>query len=227
MKPAKKLTNIRLAITELFMITLGVSIALFFQFWYEEAKEHELEEKILKELLTTLNDDINRLENTIKSDMEILKAIDSVLTLTTKDAPYHPSIDTVIASAFQASPFHANVSGYETLKNLGLNLIRNDTLRISITNLYERIYSIKKYMFTYADDFWIEASASFIIQNFEQYSFITMKPNDFETLKKSKEFKALLQTNSSFRLTDQVHSKRALQDARKVAASIEAYLDTL
>ncbi len=227
MKPRKKFINIRYTLAELFMITLGVSIALFFQFWYEESKEHELEEKMLKEILTNLNDDITELENIVRSDTKTIKNVDSVLSLIANNTLYYPSIDTLIARSLFASPFYPNIAGYETIKNLGLNLIRNDTLRIQITNLYELTYPNKKYIFDYKDDYWIEASASFFIQHFEQYSFYSMHPNDFEALKKNKVFKALLLTNSDFRKHDISYTKGALRDAKKVAASIETYLSTL
>ena len=223
----KNLLKLRYALTEVILITIGVSIALIVQNWNERLKEDELEIKMLKELRVAVNDDIKSLNDDIKANEKIRNGIDSLLVMMEKDVAYGPGIDSLIGMSFWTSGFFLpNTHSFETLKSIGFNIIKNDSLRIQISTLYEHAYQFKTGMTEFAKPFW-ENTIPFGIKNFKQFNLVQMTPHDFEDLKKNREFKTILRSLQYFRRLDRTASRRALKSAEDAAKAIEKYLDDI
>jgi Family of unknown function (DUF6090) len=128
------------AIGEIFLVMIGILLALQVNNWNELRKKDHLEINILKELKNNLeNDQIDINENiewhtkSIYSSQLITKIIDDKI-------PYNDSLDYHFSSILIFPMFLPTRTAYESLNNHGARLIKNDSLRFSIIGLYERAH---------------------------------------------------------------------------------------
>ena len=126
---------------EVFLIIIGILVALQINNWNSDRLEREKERKILLEMKKNLKKDLqnidgnkDRLSNEMKSIAIILKQLDN-------KAPFH---DTLGQHYFQfitsGTTFFKNTSAFENLKSIGFDLVENDYLRYMITRLYAGHY---------------------------------------------------------------------------------------
>lgn len=134
----------RYAIGEIVLVVIGILIALQINTWNEEKKTSKLETKILKELLSNLKLDLKELQDDIYYMGEINLACSTVREYLKN---YDKAPDTLykIAAILRITPhFDPNTSGYGLLQSKGVEIISNDSLRNSISLLYERAYPYYK-----------------------------------------------------------------------------------
>ena len=134
----------RYAIGEIILVVIGILIALQINNWNEKKKTSKLETKILKELLSNLKLDLKEIQADIHYMDEINLACSTVREYLKK---YDKAPDTLykIASILRVTPhFDPNTSGYGLLQSKGVEIISNDSLRNSISLLYERSYPYYK-----------------------------------------------------------------------------------
>jgi hypothetical protein len=79
-----------------------------------------------------------------------------VLEFLQSDLPWHDSLGFHFTHLLGGSVFDNNNSAYESLKSIGIDLIRNDTLRKQISMLYEASYAkvetTQDILFDYVND---------------------------------------------------------------------------
>ena len=134
----------RYAIGEIVLVVIGILIALQINNWNEDKKTSKLETKILKELLSNLKLDLKEIQADIHYMDEINLACSTVREYLKN---YDKAPDTLykIASILRVTPhFDPNTSGYGLLQSKGVEIISNDSLRNSISLLYERSYPYYK-----------------------------------------------------------------------------------
>jgi len=133
--PAK---NLRYAVGEIFLIVIGVSLALMASAWYENAQEQREELFSLQQLRAAVETDLARVEalsmRLRRGESELLELFDMLQgdnPPTNEMESYFGAVTTWHALEIQAGP-------YEELKNRGLSLISRDSLRSALVDLYER-----------------------------------------------------------------------------------------
>jgi len=129
-----------LAIGEIFLVMVGILLALQVNNWNEIRKEDDLEIDILKELKNNLeidqldiNENIEWHTKSVYSSQIITKVFDEKL-------PYNDSLDYHFSRIHVFPMFLPTTTAYKSLNIYGLRLIKNDTLRFSIIRLYERTH---------------------------------------------------------------------------------------
>lgn len=127
-------TDWKYSLTEVFLIFVGISLALLFDNWNEDRKERALE----AELLAALRSDLTEInfwqpkqstEVALHSQKKLLEALDS-------GGP-PPSTHEIYEAFFYQSSLIAWFSAYESLKNVGIDVVSDRGLRRQITRLYE------------------------------------------------------------------------------------------
>lgn len=143
-KAGKTTKYFKYAIGEIVLVVVGILIALQINNWNEVKKIKTLETKILKELHNNLILDIDEIHNDVNYMESINKACSDIKTyLETNDSPNEYLFKTL--SILRVTPhFDPNKSGYELLQSKGVEVISNDSLRNSISLLYERNYPYYK-----------------------------------------------------------------------------------
>jgi hypothetical protein len=166
------------AIGEIALVVIGILIALQINNWNEWRKDRIKEQKVLEEIVVTLelnvrilNGYINNLDASNVSNEVILKGIEN-------DLAYSDSLDLHFLKSFQqwAQSF-VSKAGFEGLKNAGLELIQSDKLRVELVNLFENTYSVMRedvevwqidpFIFKYMDENFVWSSGKAYPKNYD------------------------------------------------------------
>ena len=125
------------AVGEIILVVIGILIALQINNWNEERKLKSVEIKILKDLKNDIQENIGNLNEGIKQ-MEISNAdISKVLLMYEQKTPYNDSLLPAFSVFMGQWDPDFTYAGFENLKNLGVNIISNKTLRKEIIKLNE------------------------------------------------------------------------------------------
>lgn len=125
------------AIGEIILVVIGILIALQINNWNENRKAQKLEAQIYTELKSDLLQTRNNIKKTISKHKEIFNSSQQLITDIYDKKPNSQTIYeslTTSSAEFQIIP---KTSAFENLKNIGLNTLSNDSLRIAITNLFQ------------------------------------------------------------------------------------------
>jgi hypothetical protein len=132
---------LKYAIGEIFLVVIGILIALSINNWNENRKSKILEKSILIELKKSMYSDI---ENQIRpnilqldQDLNNIKVIEQFLN---NELIYHDSISRKFRSLMFSKHFKWEVTAYKILENQGINIIRNPKLKESILSNYNMRY---------------------------------------------------------------------------------------
>lgn len=129
------------AIGEVFLVVIGILIALQINNWNEERIEETFEISMLKELVVALEGDSAIITLFLEPRIERKEAaVDSFFVLVTGnyivDEEGFYDLYEDMNTEFE---YRYNIGPYETIKSKGLDVISNDSLRSEITALYERV----------------------------------------------------------------------------------------
>ncbi|MDT0558289.1 DUF6090 family protein [Ichthyenterobacterium sp. W332] len=126
------------AIGEILLVVIGILIALQINNWNQNRIADNYEKNVLLELEKTLTNDLdffNNLEDRVKRKDT---AIDNLIFARQGKKKFSDiELKNSIWWANSGLLFSYNKGPYETLKSSGLDKIKSDSLRISITSLYE------------------------------------------------------------------------------------------
>ena len=125
------------AIGEIILVVIGILIALQINNWNENRKTQKQEVQIYLELKSDLLQTRNDIQKIISQHRKIFKLSQNLIKDIYNKKPYSDTIYESFTSSgvdFQIIP---KTSAFENLKNIGLNTLSNDSLRIDITNLFQ------------------------------------------------------------------------------------------
>lgn len=125
------------ALGEIVLVVIGILIALQINNWNENRKVKKLEAQIYTELKSDLLQTRNDINEAISKHREIFKSSQQLITdIYDKKSNSQTMYEALTSSSaeFQIIP---KTSAFENLKNIGLNTLSNDSLRIAITNLFQ------------------------------------------------------------------------------------------
>ncbi|ASV31789.1 DUF6090 family protein [Maribacter cobaltidurans] len=128
---------LKYAIGEIILVVIGILIALQINNWNEDRKVRKLEAQIYTELKSDLLQTRSDINETISKHREIFKSSQQLITdIYDKKSNSQKIYEALTNSSleFQIIP---KTSAFENLKNIGLNTLSNDSLRIAITNLFQ------------------------------------------------------------------------------------------
>ena len=184
---------VRYAIGEILLVVMGILIALQVNNWNEKRKETIFEQKVLNEILTSIHQNINYLNRGIKSNNEAINSCNVILNHFKNNLPYSDSLDHHFSYSLYWFYPTLNNNAYESLKSYGLHLIKNDSIRNMLGRIYEWKYI--EILNKRQDEYFYGTVAPILTDLFESYEFRgSMKPYDYEELKKSKKYKHILRT---------------------------------
>ncbi|MEY8020456.1 DUF6090 family protein [Muriicola sp. SD30] len=147
------------AIGEIFLVVVGILIALSINNWNEKRITNEKEQHALLEIKSDLEHNINRL-NYIISDPEegiesIMETIDIVVFNLEESRVYNDSMAQHFIRLFNYPDIALKSSGYESLTSMGMDLISDHHLRSEIGILYTYQIPLVKLAFREVrDDFY-------------------------------------------------------------------------
>jgi len=162
------------AVGEIILVVIGILIALSINNWNENNKIKIKEIKSLtelrKDLVQNLNDitvNISALQGCKKSNEVILYHIENKLN-------YNDSLDYHFSALYPFISFTMNMTTYETLKQKGIDLISNDSLRSSMSDLYSnRFKAYDTFENTYFVNHYLDHIKPMFISEFTTYEHHT------------------------------------------------------
>ena len=137
-----KLTQYLLyAFGEIVLVVIGILIALQINNWNEWKKERQKEQKILIQVRKNISESIFIWEGVISASEDFNKNYEVVVAAKNNSLPYHDSLKTHFHQAswlaYNWTTSHST-SSFEALKNMGLDIIQNDSLSNLIIDVFDR-----------------------------------------------------------------------------------------
>jgi len=139
MKRIKK-KHIYKYLIEIIIIVIGVLIAFYLTNWGNEIQKRKTENEIISQIYFELNDNLIDLKNDIeihktglKSQLKIQRYLDNEKV----------NVDSLMMDFYWASKdeyIFPNTSAFDNLKNSGMGIIKNDSLRNLITLVYNNYF---------------------------------------------------------------------------------------
>jgi len=135
---------LKYAIGEIVLVVLGILIALQINNWNELNKERASEKIILNEIRDNLKFDLKDFESNIANLQNKAISSKSILKILESNSDYNDSIGYFFFYLKTYPHFSNKSNGYNLLQYKGLDIIQNDSIRKSITDLYEDRYQYLK-----------------------------------------------------------------------------------
>jgi hypothetical protein len=218
---------LKYAAGEIVLVVLGILIALQINNWNEERKQGKLEESTLIELRANLLADIKDFQADINGYSSAANACSVVVDFIDGKIPYNDSLNVHLGKIRIQGVFSPTKVAYENLKLSGIKLISNDSLRNTISNLYEVQY---KYMEGYLEaEYQLDNQvlSQYYTKEMQEYSpYRYAKPVDYENLVKNQEFRNLL-VHRQMKIEDWFKKlyERNISRARQVVEMIDKELE--
>jgi hypothetical protein len=173
---------------EIFLVVIGILIALQINTWNEQRKEAVLELELLEGLLDDITTNESRLKTKIDQDSAVFTTNETLLRIIQDESfPYSDSLGRYFGSLSRYNTFFANRMAYETLKGKGFHTIKNAALRSEIIQLYDESYDISAHIIDQKTTF-LNSFTSFLNERFFIKKGVGRTPNNFEALKKDQVF---------------------------------------
>jgi len=190
----KTVNYLKYAFGEIVLVMVGILLALQVNNWNEFIKEREKEKKIISELIVNMETNHLNFEEYINGGKSFDYASDFVISILNKERVYSDSLDIMLNLAIQnRSHFTYSNAAYESLKNLGFDIISNDSLRRAIISIYEEVYpdlmnslewrSDNEFMINYFDQHFLPVSGD---------GYLIWKPYNIEIQINDNYFKSLI-----------------------------------
>lgn len=191
------------AIGEIVLVVIGILIALQINNSNEHRKERKTEVKLLKEVVENLESNLLRLQSNIERCSTDNRSAVIIISAINNKSPYADSLSTHFPFALNPVDEESFLSfvGYESLKNVGFEIIQDNQLKKEIINLFEGTYQDLEAKYDRA------GSLSPELNKFRQQHFsvgLTASgrefiPFDFDNLVKNKHFKSHLAETKAIR----------------------------
>jgi len=172
------------AIGEVILLVFGIMIALYFNNLNELKRTRVTEIKILMEIQTNLDNTKEVFERALESENRYLQYNELILDYLDNKKPYSDSLDIAFGTYFWTISANPLIGGYEYLKDKGLSIISNDTLRQKISYMFESEFKIiKEENEIWTNNMQMIISYPYHITHFRKYFPPNVKQGDDEYAK--------------------------------------------
>ena len=131
------------ALGEITLVVIGILIALQINNWNEDRKERKTERIVLEDLRDNIGRNNRLIELALEKFDQIDKSTHIVKADFNKKSPYSDSLSFHYSQSTRHGGFilRLNADGYESFKNAGFGIIRNEKLKDEILSLFEVTYA--------------------------------------------------------------------------------------
>lgn len=132
------------AIGEVFLVMVGILLALQVNNWNEDRKIEFQENEVLREIYEGLESDLKDVRENYLYQSAALKSQGLISQWRDSESSISDSLNWHFANSVNRSQFLPNTSGFGSLKLMGNFILRNNELKKKIVHLYEYDYSLYK-----------------------------------------------------------------------------------
>jgi exonuclease VII small subunit len=219
------------AIGEIFLVVIGILIALSINNWNTKENERELEIKYLNQIKSSLESSELNLTESIDRNKEIFQSGELLLKHLKDKKPLNDTIVRLFIIPQYDQSIRLSTAAFENLKNDGLSLISNDSLKIAVIDIYEQeITLIQNTFANQIENFNTSIVGPFYNKHFEldtktkEPLFI---PNNYEDLLQNREMTNMLSNVNGLRLYSITFYESVLEKIRKIIIKVENEIKTL
>ena len=169
------------AIGEIFLVLIGILLALAISDWNNDKIDKQSEIKTLTEIAKGITIDLDNLTTAQKEVNRSVSNLNHLQSLLKNDEQaYSKDLDTLFGVVYGLRILKVNSAFYEDLKSTGLDLIKNEDIRLQIVQLFDKYYE---------DLDWVnelemsinEVNRPYYLNNFHDLIFSKLAtPNDFK-----------------------------------------------
>lgn len=224
------------AIGEIFLVVIGILIALSINNWNEQRKFKIKEKDILHELTISLDILNSELTEVITSNKLSLKRLYKLDSIVSSQSAYNASIDILFGSLPGWSSPHLKSTVYENLKLNGLDIISNSSLKLDISRLFEHtlVFLVDDYdkaEWSYYNNAIVPFVSKHIRDNVSEIEDYTMtrhaRPVNYEELIQNPELLTIIRNSINNRKDGLSSCIEALNKIKQLNQSILEELNTL
>lgn len=177
------------ALGEIILVVIGILIALQLNAWKEERAEASLEIGIVKSLLEDISENEVKLRAMIEGDSVIYERNKTLLQiLQEENTKYHDSLKTYFGTINRYNIFFPQRIAYQDLVSKGLHIVKNDSMRNKVVELFDVTYLLASHMVALKRDLYINSNEIFNKRLYTSESISHKTPTDFKALKTDQEF---------------------------------------
>ncbi|MBT8269888.1 MAG: hypothetical protein KJN59_11765 [Bacteroidia bacterium] len=189
---------LKYAIGEILLVMIGILLALQVNNWNESRLERKEEIEILKEVKSALNYDLEKTFRSLRARAISRRNLSEDILNAVKDKrAIQDSIDFIFLSGGET--FRPSYTAYKALESKGIDLIKNDSIKYGIIQIYDSEYvhlklRLEQNNFANLRDF----IRPFLFDNFQLDEHERLSPINPEALLDNHKFKIILfRTRSS------------------------------
>jgi len=221
------------AIGEVLLVVIGILIALQINNWNESRKEADFEYKILKEMHNSLLKNIEIVNRSIFFNQEAKTSCKIILNQFQENPTYQDSLDIHFARSLFWFKVSANYSAYKTAESHGLQIFKNDSIRILLSFVYESSLELISALERRNHDYFyhnimpvtrdlFESTNHGILQPPSWTYQGKMKPMNYEDLKNQPRYIHILKTLILNRETDITFLTRLIREMNELEKMIRS-----
>ena len=217
------------AIGEIMLVVIGILIALQINSWNDNRKNEHLEQQYLTNIKNEITASLLKLDESIKFNTTTLEHIENILNHIEGDLPYSPSLDTSFYVYQYFVMPELNFTTYETIKNVGLNSINPNNLRLEISKLFEEEFSFLANTIKGNElQYYQNVMTKFHVNHFKETSHMgTTIPNNYDILKKNQKYSNILYKLKGIRMYSINSLKNVKNKTSEVLVSIDRRLNAI
>lgn len=227
----------RYAVGEILLVVIGILIALQINNWNENRKTAKQEIKILKELKNDLETNRKEIEESHATTVDRARATALILNYFEKAKPFDDSLKQAFELLSMDVLFNIANTSYKYIESQGFNSLSNDSLRIRVTEMFERHLknivmreNLNRQMVN--DDLmplvYVHFLSSPTADKTLSYAIeVINTPKNLESLSQDPEFKNVIIRLQGFLLMRINWQKEALQSVTQLIQDVENEIDHL
>jgi len=192
METGKTGKYLKYAIGEIVLVVIGILIALQINNWNNQEQEHKFEKKVLHEILTDTEEDLKEMSDALNALKESQRSGELIIEAFHNNILYNDSMDVHFAKALRFWSLTPNSTAFEAAKSEGLYLIKNDSIRKMVAKINGHIFDYVRVL----ESRWQDYNTTIVLPHFSPLfnNFVSMKPTDYDSLKKDTLYIGMLQT---------------------------------
>ena len=230
-KPAKYL---RYAIGEIFLVVVGILIALQINNWNQNRIEKKVEKRLLQELFVNLEYNEQSLKSDIAEEYKAARSVNQVLIILENRLPYHDSMDYHFGRAQYSPDIVLSTTAFSSIESRGFDIVSSDGLRNAIITLFDNDYkSLVAKTVRLENQFWPSSLLPlyhkyFRLKSMEGSPFndgLDSTPVDYEALLNDQQYHNMIKHRGGFRYQAAALKEDALEKTVQLKNQIMEYLE--
>ena len=230
----KPIKYLRYAVGEIFLVVIGILIALQINNWNQNRIENQVEKRLLKELYENLVYNEQTLKSDIAEEYKSLHSVRQVLKILENRLVYHDSMDYHFGRAQFSPDIVLSTTAFSSIESRGFDIINSDSLRNSIITLFDSDYEfLIAQTVRLEDQFWPSSLLPLYHKHFRLNSMegspyndgLDSAPVDYEALLNDQQYHNMIKHRGSFRYQGAALKDATLEKTIKLKNQIMNYLD--